>query len=296
MRRQRLDWTRVLALLIVFLGIAYFYLNLFAPRFIPPLFRLGVIRRPVNYLLIGTDVTFNKETGKPISGMEGRADTILILHLDPVHQRLNILSIPRDSYVSIPNYGMSKINAANVYGGVNLIKQTITDFTSLSIDGYFEMSPQAIIDLVNLVGGVYLYVDKDMYYVDRAQNLYINLKQGWQKLSGEKAHNYLRFRYDPEGDFARISRQQRFLETLFITMARPVNLLKAPLAVILGVRNIKTDLSLKETIRFLNSVRMMGFRSMRTFTISGEATNLERVGAVWLPNKLELERVVREYF
>src|SRR3990167_10819327 len=109
-----------------------------------------------------------------------------------------------------------------------------------------------------------------MYYVDRAQNLHINLKQGRHKLSGKEAAGYLRFRHDVFGDIGRIERQQKFLQTLFKSFARPTNLLKAPIALKIATRHIKTDLPPLKLMRLLNFTRLLSGGDIQAFTAAGE--------------------------
>ncbi|MDD5382093.1 MAG: LCP family protein [Candidatus Margulisbacteria bacterium] len=294
--KKKADLFRVYALLTIVLTILYFYLNLFFPRLIPPSLRLGMIRKPFNLLIVGTDITFDSVSGKPIPNLEGRADTIILAHIDPVKQEVNLVSIPRDTLVAIPGYGQQKINASSVYGGIPLLEESVSGLTGKKIDHYLEVKPAAVTKLVDLLGGVTLLVEKDMRYVDRAQKLDINLKEGWQKLSGKKAHEYIRFRHDLYGDIGRIERQQNFLKALIKTSAKPSNIIKAPFAISLALQEIKTDLPLTQTIRLLNFSRTISFGDIKTHTISGESSLVEGAGSVWLINKNDLNRIIKEFF
>jgi LCP family protein required for cell wall assembly len=296
MKRRKIDFLRLLAAMVVVGTVAYFYLNLFSPGMIPKTFRIGIPRRPINLLILGTDITFDAVTGKPMPSLEGRADTILLAHIDPVRFRINLLSIPRDTYVNVPKYGMMKINAANAYGGVPLLRQTVSDLTHQNINYYLEVKPTAITRLVDLIGGVTLYVEKDMYYIDRAQRLDINLKKGWQKLSGKQAHDYIRYRNDIQGDIGRISRQQTFLKALSESLTRPTNILKAPFAIRSALQEIKTDLPLPLAFRLMNFSRMLSPADVRTVLASGEVSYVEQAGSVWVLNPEGFEKELRELF
>ncbi len=287
---------RLLAVLVVFLAILFFYLNIFAPALMPKLFRCGGLRAPTNILIIGTDLNFDIVTGKPLPGMEGRTDTIVLAHLDPARYRINLLSIPRDTLVQIPGYGMQKINAAHVYGGIRLTEQTVTQLIGVKIDNYVEVNPRAIIKLVDLLGGVLLVVEKDLRYVDKAQGLDINLKQGWRRLSGKQAHDYIRFRHDAMGDIGRVERQQHFLKALNQTLKRPANIIKAPFAIMIALRQIKTDLAVAKVVRLLFFVRSLGDNDIRTVTLSGEALDVQGVGSSWVANKSDLAKIIKEFF
>jgi LCP family protein required for cell wall assembly len=296
MKKKKVDYYRILAILIVICGIIYFYCNIFAPKLIPKTLRIGTLRRPTNILVVGTDLNFDIVTRKQLKEMDGRTDSILLLHFDPVRYKLSALSIPRDSFVMIPGYGMQKINAANVYGGIGLTEQTISNLTGLHIDGYISIDPSAVVKLVDLIGGVTLYVEKDLYYTDRAQKLYINLKQGWRRLSGIEAQGYIRFRHDATGDIGRIERQQKFMQTLFQSFASPSNLLRAPLAIDIAMQNIKTDLPLSQLIRLTNFARMLSMDELKSFTAPGEVGESSYAGSIVNLNKPELDKIIRDYF
>jgi LCP family protein required for cell wall assembly len=296
MKKKKIDYYRILAILIILFSLLYFYLNIFFPRLIFSPFRLGTIRRPLTVLLLGTDTTFDVVTGKPMPGSEGRTDTVILARFDPIRDKLFMLSIPRDSYLAIPGYGMQKINAANVYGGIDLLKETLSDLTGIKIDYYLAVNPAAAIKMVNLLGGIEIDVEKDLYYVDRAQNLYINLKMGKHKLSGEEAQGYIRFRHDAEGDIGRIERQQKFLRALFLAFAKPVNLYKVPIGIQLALGSIKTDLPLAKTIRLLNFARMITPARTIATTAPGEAGLSESAGSIWLLNRIELDKIIKDHF
>jgi len=292
--KRRPDLLRLLAILIIILGIIYFYLNLLLPASIPAILRFAVMERPLNILILGTDMTFDIVTGRSTTEV-GRTDTILLLHFDPLRQKVNLLSIPRDSYVEIPGQGYQKINAAFVWGKIELTQKTVEKLTAVKIDKYLLLNTKGLNKLVDLLGGVRIYVDKDMYYVDRAQDLHINLKAGWQKLSGKDAEGYIRFRHDALADLGRIERQQKFLKALTATLATPQALLKSPFIIGLIQRNLRTNLSLKEFIILANTFRMLNLRSINTETAPGITGNNE-AGSVWLIDRAGLKRIISQYF
>ncbi|MFA6170789.1 MAG: LCP family protein [Candidatus Margulisiibacteriota bacterium] len=296
MNRKKLDSYRLLALATLFCGILYFYANVFMPRLVPPILRIGSLRVPVNILILGMDMNYDRFTGKRIVDMKGRTDTIIIARIDPVHYRITLLSIPRDTLVELPDYGYQKINAANVFGGTDAVKAALYKLTGLKIDKHLLVNPNAAVALVDLLGGVNIYVDKDMYYTDNAQQLYINLKKGWQKLSGKEAEGYLRFRHDTYGDLSRITRQQNFILALFKEFASPDNILKAPVGLEIGRQHIDTNLSLGSMIRILNFTRMLGPGEVTTFTASGEPQDIQGVGSSLVVDRQNLDRILEAHF
>jgi len=297
-KRSVLDLTRILAVLVVILGIVYFYLNLFSPRLIPRSLRIGFIRQPFTLLILGTDITFDALTLKPMPEKKGRADTLLLIRIDPIKKQVNILSIPRDTYVEIPGVGKSKINAANAYGGLPLVKETITELTGQQIDHFIEVKPTAVTKMVDLLGGVTIDVEQRMRYVDKAQGLDINLKPGLQKLAGKQAHDYIRYRNAYSGDIGRVRRQQKFLKALTKSLVSPANFLKAPFVIHTALAEIQTDLPLAQVIRLLNWGRVIEVSNVQTVMVPGEVQMINEPGAgsVWLPDMEELAKEVRVLF
>ncbi|HVN67885.1 MAG TPA: LCP family protein, partial [Candidatus Sulfotelmatobacter sp.] len=259
-------------------------------------FRIGITRKPTTILLVGTDLNFSADSGKALQGSDGRTDTILLLRIDPVSYRVNALSIPRDSFVNVPGYGYQKINAAHVFGGIALTERTIEELTGKHIDYYLEINPYEVIKLIDLLGGIDLYVEKDMYYVDNAQHLNINLKQGRQKLSGLQAQDYLRFRHDAAGDLGRIERQQKLLRTLMVALAQPANILKAPVALKIALGSIKTDLSFANIIRLANFARLLAPDEIRSFTPSAESGTSPYAGSILYLNRASLDEILKDRF
>ena len=293
---KRIDLYRLLAVLIICGGVLYFYANLFAPRFIPEFLRIGAVRRPTTILILGTDINFSAETGKELQDTNGRTDTIMLLRVDPVNYRVYLLSIPRDSYVNIPGHGWAKINAANVYGGEDLLERTLEQTFNIEVDNYIKINPSAAIKLIDLLGGVDVYVENDMYYNDRAQNLHIDLKKGWHKLGGKAAQEYMRFRHDANGDIGRIGRQQGMISIVFRSLTKPSNLLKAPLAFQLATQYIQTNLPLLKIIRLANFARTLSPHDVTTFLASGESQDNTAAGSIWLVDKRNIEGILKAHF
>lgn len=189
-----------------------------------------------NWLLIGSDsregLTPEEEQQLHTGQDEGaqRTDTIMIVHIGSGGTTL--VSLPRDSYVSIPehissdgtSYGVTKnkINAAFQEGGAPLLVSTVELNTGLHIDHYMEIGFKGVRDLTNAVGGVDICVPQD--YDDEKSNLHV--KAGCQKMDGVVALAYVRMRYaDPKSDFGRIERQQQYLGAVMKKVAKVTTIL-----------------------------------------------------------------------
>ena len=180
-------------------------------------------QRYVRILMIGED-----DTAKRNKNGNGLSDTLVVLALDTETKDVRALSIPRDTRVEIPNRGTCKINSAHVFGGPKLTKQVVQDLLGVPIEYYVKTNTHGLRGMVDLVGGVYIKIDKDMHYVDKHGGLYIDLKASPNKqlLNGKQAEGYVRFRHDAHGDSGydivngkkvpagRIVRQQIFMRAL----------------------------------------------------------------------------------
>lgn len=150
----------------------------------------------VNILLIGVDSAPGRSRA-PLS------DTIMLFSINKKTGDTVLMSIPRDTYVQIPGRKMDKINHSHAFGGAALLRQSVESFLDVPVDYYLRVNFEGFKGIVDMMGGVEIYVDRDM--PNR------KLKKGTQVLTGEQALWFVRDRNDPRGDFARAERQQRFL-------------------------------------------------------------------------------------
>jgi LCP family protein required for cell wall assembly len=188
-----------------------------------------------NWLIAGSDsrqgLTRKQElqlaTGKLSDAAGQRSDTILILHIPSGGGKPVLVSIPRDSYVPIPGYGESKINAAFDLGGPKLLAETVQNVTGLHIDHYMGIGFGGFVSVVNAVGGVRMCLPGPM--VDPKAGL--NLKAGCQTLNGDQALGYVRTRNFALSDLQREQDQRLFLKALLSKMTSPSVLLN-PFAII----------------------------------------------------------------
>jgi len=182
--------------------------------------------KPLNILVLGSDDGNNVQTvaddlkdGTWTRGAH-RSDTIILVHLPADRKSAQIISIPRDSWVQVPTFagdinGSAKINAAFSWGGPALAVRTIQDFTGLHIDHVAMIDWNGFKGLTDALGGVRVYIPET--FTDDSQN--VTWTQGWQKLNGATALQYVRTRHGlANGDFGRIQRQQNFLRTIMDSM------------------------------------------------------------------------------
>lgn len=160
-----------------------------------------------------------------IDGEAGRSDSIMIATVDPVHNKIKLTSIMRDSYVSIDGYGDDKINHAYAYGGPELAIKTINENFGLNIEDFVSVNFSSLPVIINILGGVDIEITQDeLQYINSYIND-INSKDGTnspnityagvQHLDGTQALAYSRIRYTDGGDYKRTERQRTVLAALF---------------------------------------------------------------------------------
>lgn len=161
----------------------------------------------VNILLMGGDARDAAEN------QVARSDSMIVVSIDPITKQAHLISILRDTFTEIEGYKSGRINTAVTLGGAPLAMKTIGDLLGLQIQYYAYTEFEGFKALVDSIGGVYFDVEKNMKYTDNADgNRYdIDLKAGYQKLDGDKALQYVRFRHDALSDYTRTERQRNFL-------------------------------------------------------------------------------------
>lgn len=180
-------------------------------------------KEPVNILLMGVDARGFDEGEIP------RSDSMLVASIDPVKKKMHLFSILRDTYAEIPGHDQNRINTAITHGPKTAMK-AVGDLLGIPIQYYVYTDFQGFMKLVDSIGGVDFYVEKDMKYSSKAdKNEYdIDLKKGMQHLDGNKALQYARFRYDKMGDFTRTERQRELIKAVAKKMQTTTSIMKLP--------------------------------------------------------------------
>jgi len=223
-----------------------------------------------------------------------RSDTIMVLHVNPEKKTAGVVSIPRDTLVTIPGRGLDKVNHAFAYGGAELSRKTIEDFLGVSIPYYILVDLNGIAQLIDDLGGVEVDVEKRMYYIDYAADLHIDLQPGRQKLNGEQAMGYLRFRHS-DNDFARIGRQQNFVNQVGAQMMTRENLIRSPQMFLSLLGCVDSNLNSREILGL--SLTMRGALETGQFSLTMiTGTDLMIDGVYYYrPDEISLQRIVEQY-
>ena len=241
-------------------------------------------------------------------------DSIMLISYNPQTQQASLLSIPRDTYVgkrdknsASANYLASyKMNA--VYRNGENIEETVervSDLTGINIDNYVLVDTDAIIQIVDAIGGVVFNVPIDMDYDDPTQNLHIHLKAGEQLINGEKAEQLLRFRHNNDGssypeeygdnDLGRMRTQREFIKITLKQLVKFENVTKFLDVFNIVFNNVKTDLSMQEAKYYIPYAFRFNMENIKSDYVPGTS---EKVNGIWIysADKKKTKEVVDNLF
>lgn len=249
--------------------------------------------RPVNVLLLGVDQD------------QSRTDVVILAHWEPRHQVLSLISLPRDLQVEIPCppglegcRSPDKLAHAHAYGeaadqGPELARATVAGFLGVPVDHYVRVDFAGFARIVDALGGVTIDVEKPLDYDDPYQNLHIHLQPGVQKLDGEKALQYVRFRNDGQGDIGRIGRTQKFFFALLQSLRAEGRLSNLPQLAAELLPYVKTDLDTGTAVSLARAAANLNVGSLRVYSIPGEAKWVDGLW-FWVGDPEKTRAIVKE--
>ena len=237
---------------------------------------------------------FKQETGsgEPInivvltSDSGGNTDSIMIVHFNPKTSQFNIISVPRDTYITLKGYTFHKINSVfKVKNGPAHLKTLLEDMLGQKIDYYVHVDLKTIREIVDLLDGVDYDVPCDMVYNDPDQNLHINLKKGLRTLTGKQVEGLLRFRkpdkwtsevrkYYDGSDLKRIERQHDFINEMLDQKLNVKYVTKINDIINNVYSNIKTDLPISEMLKLARGLPSISSESFQAATLPGNAKDI----------------------
>lgn len=297
LRRRRFLWSGAMLAFVLLLGALYLvFLGL------PP----STAHRPGAPVPAGAeDRIFVLVMGidSPINPTE-RTDTMMVASLNPRTGEAGVLSLPRDTRVEIPGAGVRKINAAYSIGGPELAVETASRLLGVPVDYYVMINFDSFARIVDALGGVEITVERAMRYQDQAQGLYIDIPAGTQRLNGEQALGFVRFRADNLGDVAlinpirgeyggRVERQLDFIHALVRAALEPGTVLQLPRLVAEYRRTVTTDLPTHQLTRIARALTRVKPDLVRTGLVPGTAAT-EKGVAYWIPDPVWLRSTVAE--
>jgi LCP family protein required for cell wall assembly len=199
----------------------------------------------------GPDTTFiilGSDNRSWVPGSENLSDSIILVHLDPPQNLISIMSVPRDLAVTIPGYaGTQKINAAFSLGGPQLSIRTVRQALGVPINHYVDVGFEGFFTIVQHLGGLYTQVDRRYYNVAGDGYSPIDLYPGYQRLNGNQALAFARFRHT-DTDIVRAARQQQIIIDLKRQASEKLGISDVPLLLNAVAGSIQTDVHSVSTL------------------------------------------------
>ena len=246
-------------------------------------------------------------------------DTIIVATYDPKNQSASLLSIPRDTFVGKnPQTGtaMDKINTLYLKSPEKTLTK-VNEITGLDIKYYMVIDNEALIKLVDVIGGVEFNVPIDMVYDDDSQDLHINLKAGMQKLDGNKAEQLLRYRhgnldkktgrylgtYPAEyggNDYGRMRTQREFMIETVKQTIQAKNILKVKEIIDIAYEYIETNLSISTIKDYVPYAVNINIDAIQSAVLPGGSygPTTKPSYPLWffIPDKKETAKLIKELY
>jgi len=213
-----------------------------------------------------------------------RTDVAFVVHYDSEQESIQLISVPRDTRVDVceeveellgKKYGVTKFNAVHAYGGEKYGPEAailqMEDLLGISIDHYVKIDFDAVVEIVDAVGGVEVDVPQDMYWdMSDTGDITINLKKGLQTLDGNKSLQLVRFRRYADGDVGRIQVQQLFMKALMEKVLSTESILKNLGDYIkVAYKYVETDVSLSDAMKYANYITKVDTEKISMETLPG---------------------------
>ncbi|MBN2169170.1 MAG: LCP family protein [Actinobacteria bacterium] len=220
--------------------------------------------KSVNILVLGSDEGSNK-------GESGycRSDVMMLVCLQERDKKAVVISIPRDTKVSLAGHGTNKINAAHSYDGPSGAIAAVNDLLGLDVHHYISMNFVGFKQIINALGGVPIHLEKAINDPHAGY-----LPKGDLLLDGEQALVIVRSRRLPGGDIDRIKSQQGFLKALLKKATEMADVWKAKQMVDIVASTCKMDFSAGQLLTLAEEMRGFTLESVQFMTVPGVAKNI----------------------
>ena len=236
---------------------------------------------------------------------DGLSDTIMLASYDTKQQKIDMISIPRDTYYYRSGYkdqASMKINAIYYKGGAVGTAQAVSDvLLGIPINYYAVIDYKGVGKIVDGIGGVPVHIGFHMHYEDPYDKppLYIDFLPGDVVLTGDNAIKYLRFRkgspgyksYPGGGDIGRIKAHQDFIKSAF-SSALDTGLVKTASLVL---ENVDSDLTLGAATKIATHALFMDKEGVNTYLLPGKEANFNGL-SFWQADKDQISQLIDEIY
>ncbi len=261
----------------------------------------------INYYFLGGRAKSYISKGKPIAvlflGLDEalkykRTDTIFIGIYNPSSKRIGIISIPRDLRLKVETrIGLKPEKANNIYSryGLKKLIKVLEKFTGFNIQYYAIMEIEGLVKVIDLIGGIEIFIEKPMKYIDNAANLYIELPKGIIKCDGLKAMEFIRFRADERGDIGRIERQFEFMINLVRKAIIERNILTNIKLLKILLKYIDTNINFQDLINLIRGTSEADFKDIEMLRIPGKFVRLHGIDYIE-PDEKRVKKLMIKFF
>ena len=264
---------------------------------------LEKVNQMQHILLLGIDARPGETTG--------RTDTMIILTVDTDTKTIKLMSLMRDIIVAIPGYDNNRLNAAYVFGGADLLLQTIENNFGIHIEHYVGVNFSMLADLIDQIGGLTLTVESE-YYMDRINavikednkvlgidtNDGLLTQPGEQLMTGKQAQAYARYRYGTsDGDFGRTARQREVITKIFYRLA-DMSIVELAALAAANIDNVVTNLTLQDMMALapaLISLKDASIAELRIPVDNGYSFQTVRGMSVIVPNRTKTMEAIADF-
>ncbi len=247
---------------------------------------------------------------------ESLSDSMFIGCFDRDSQKINVISIPRDTYIKMsqqtikelrdlgrrpPSSGIMKINAVHSYAGAKYgneySKKQVEELLNIKLDYYIAVNITAFRKVVDAVGGIYMDVPMDLNYDDPAQNLHIHVKKGRQLLDGKTAEGVVRFRKAyKRADLQRIEVQQQFMKEFFSQVLNKKTILNNLTSLLTTfLQDVQTNFGVDDLPKYIRYVNKLNSDSISFYTLPGTPKMINGA-SYFLNDKEETTKLIDEIF
>ena len=214
-----------------------------------------------------------------------------------------MISIPRDTFIGDNKQsakGNDKINTLYSKNPEKLLKK-VSQITGIAVENYAVVNTNALIKIVDIVGGVKFEVPIDMDYDDPTQDLHIHLKKGMQMIDGKEAEQLLRFRHNNDGtsypasygdnDYGRMKTQRDFMMQTIKQTINLKNVLKVQNIYDTVLENIETNMDIEELFKYIPTAVNFNFESIVNKQLPGPS---EKCNELWffIHNSSETKKLI----
>lgn len=238
-------------------------------------------------LMVGVDQAAGEEGNEDFT----RTDTIMLLKANVKDGTIKLLSIPRDSRVLVRNT-YDKVNHAHAFGGIELTLQSLRNFLGLDIDYYVQVNYQALVNIVDAIGGVDYEVPEGVHI----KKWTLDIKPGMNHFNGTDTMWYLRTRhiYD-NGDIGRVEAQQDFVKAMVdqaVEKSSQMNLLTVLSSYI---KYVKTNLPMSAMVNLVKSIPNFSSDKVETFIVPGYGAYINNI-SYYIPDERGTWDIVDDVF